>query len=37
MTRVAWIGDGEPRMKVAHVEATAGGLRAHGTRMGEQR
>lgn len=33
-TRLAWVGDGEMRMEVAHVQQTAGGLLAHGTQLG---
>jgi uncharacterized protein len=34
-TALAWIGDGAPRMEVAHVERGAGGFTAAGTQLGE--
>jgi hypothetical protein len=34
-TALAWIGDGAPRMEVAHVELGAGGFTAVGTQLGE--
>jgi uncharacterized protein len=33
-TRFAWMGDGAPRMEVAHVERTAHGFDAVGTQLG---
>ena len=32
--RLAWIGDGEPRMEVAHVESSGPDLVARGTQLG---
>jgi uncharacterized protein len=33
-TRLAWVGDGAPRMEVAHVEQTAPDFVARGTQLG---
>ncbi len=34
LTRLAWVGDGAPRMEVAHVEQTEPALVASGTQLG---
>jgi hypothetical protein len=33
-TRIAWIGDGAPRMEVAHIERGSGDFTAVGTQLG---